>query len=1150
MKSQNFEFLRPKRAVLADLAGFAECYAYSDPASSLLKQRSFVEHVVSAIYTAYRLPTPYSDNLNDLMSEGAFRDALPEVVQQKLHAIRKAGNWAAHPKKPITSALSLERLLQLFEVAQWFHLQVDGGARTACPAYAGPPREQATNGKAKEALEKLRLAEARYESLLAALEDERKKRLLAEQEHATTTDELAKLRDEGQQVARVLHFNEETTRRRLIDQMLIDAGWEVGTNGTNSDQVKQEVKLYGMPSDSGDGFADYVLYGDDGKPLAVVEAKRTAKDARVGREQARLYAVCLEQETGQRPVIFYTNGVDVFLWDDAQGYTPRKVYGLYSKDSLEYLLHQRTHKTALAAVEKNLAVADRMYQLEAVTRVCERFTQGKRKALLVQATGTGKTRVAISLCDVLLRAGWVKRILFLCDRRELRKQADRVFKEFLPGEPRVVVDSNTSSDRDKRIYLATYPAMMKCFEDFDVGFFDLIIADESHRSIYKKYRSLFRYFDALEVGLTATPIGEIERNTYDLFECEDGDPTSHYSFNDALSAVPPYLVPFRVRNFKTWVRNEGLKWSKMTDEQRAKLQEQEDAPHLIEHEPEDLERTWFNKPTTEALWRALMDEGIREGTGTYVGKTIVFARSHKHAVHLAEIFHEMYPQLGGSFCRVIDNQEKYAESLIDNFKSNDAGRTDPIFIAISVDMLDTGIDVPEVVNLVFAKPVRSYVKFWQMIGRGTRLCRGLFGAGRDKTEFLIFDHWANFWFFDHEYREKEPAQQKSLLQRLFEERLRLAEVALDRMQEPVFQAAVDLLADDIRATKDAGGIDVRDHLLELESLSQRDRIAAFDPVTRADLLTVAAPLMRWRTIRGEEDAYRFDLLMTRLEIELSRISGGYVAEVAAPMSQRAQDLKARVQDAVELLMKNQSPVKAKAAVIAKVRSNEFWANVRLPELEEVRIELRGIMKYQQEPPAGSVSLRVYDVDDADIVGETYIPKLEGLDLVAYKHRVESVLKQHFADNATLLRIREGKVVRDEELETLARLVLAVDDKANVRHLAGHQPETRRSLLAVFRGLVGLDAAAVEQAFTAFVHKHPRLSAQQLRFLQLVQNHIAQNGGIELERLYEPPFTTVHAESVDGVFTNPGEVEELLAILSAFEPKKASPSDPPRNQHAS
>jgi type I restriction enzyme R subunit len=486
MKSQNFEFLRPRHRELADLGGFAEAYARSDPAGALVKLRSFMENVVAIIYENHRLPRPYTDSIFDLLNESAFRNAVPEVVVGKFHFIRKAGNKAAHHEAP-SAQVALQALREAFDIAQWLHLRIDNGKRADCPAYKEPTVPVAVDAAAlqkekKEALEKLAQQEAQLQKLLADLEEERRKREAAEQFVAHTNEELAALRAEGQNAANILQLSEEATRHRLIDQELLEAGWDVGPNGKSTEQVRQEVKLSTMPTESGEGYADYALYGDDGKPLAVAEAKKTAKDARLGAEQARIYATCLEKETGQRPLVFYTNGIDIYVWDDAQGYTPRKVYGFYSKDSLEYLLHQRKNKKPLATVAPNLDIVERMYQLEAIKRVCERFEQKFRRALLVQATGTGKTRVAVSLCELLMRAGWAKRILFLCDRRELRKQADNVFKEFLPGEPRVVVDSSTSSDRDKRIYLATYPAMMKCYDTFDVGFFDLVIFDESHRS--------------------------------------------------------------------------------------------------------------------------------------------------------------------------------------------------------------------------------------------------------------------------------------------------------------------------------------------------------------------------------------------------------------------------------------------------------------------------------------------------------------------------------------------------------------------------------------------------------------------------------------------------------------------------------------------
>ncbi len=1140
VKSQNFEFLRSKHSALAELGGFAEAYVYSDTLSALVKLRTFTEQVVDLIYDCYRLPRPYSDNINDLLNETSFRTAVPPVIQDKLHILRKAGNRAAHhdARHPApTSHQALVNLLDGFDIASWVHLQLDNGPKSAIPKY-NPPMPPATQNAAlekerKEAQAKLAAREAQLQKLLEDLEAERKKREATEQLFAATKEELDQYLSQGQQAVNVLQFNEQTTRWRLIDEQLIEAGWDVGPRGKNTEEVRQEVQLFTMPTESGDGRADYVLYGDDGKPLAVIEAKRTAKDPRIGAEQARIYAQCLEKETGQRPVAFYTNGVDIFLWDDAQGYTPRKVYGYYSKDSLEYLLHQRKNKTPLATIPPNLTIAGRMYQLEAIKRVSERFEDKFRRALLVQATGTGKTRVAISLSELLMRAGWAKRILFLCDRRELRKQADKAFKEHLPGEPRVVVNNTTSSDRDKRIYLATYPAMMKCFRTFDVGFFDLIIADESHRSIYKKFRELFTYFDALQVGLTATPVKFIDRDTYKIFQCEHNDPTANYSYKEAIESTPPWLVNFRVREFQSQFRKDGFKYSQMTADQREQLEDQDENAASIDFDPNELDRDVFNKDTTRKIWRTLMNEGIREATGSHVGKTIVFARSHRHAEHLVTVFREMYPSLGGRFCYIIDNQEVRADQLIDDFKVED---NEPV-IAISIDMLDTGIDVPEIVNLVFAKPVRSFVKFWQMIGRGTRLCEDLFGPGKDKTEFLIFDHGRNFWFFEEVYKEKQPTAQKSLGQRIFEARVAVAEAAIDKMNEPVFQSTVDLLKGDIDAVRASKAIDVRDKWKEMELLANRERIAQFDAAVKADLRSIAAPLMMWRDIRGEEDAYRFDLLITRLE------------EAALKQSPAVIDLKAAVEAEVARLMKNQNPVKAKAAAILAVESKEFWQNITVPKLENMRRELRGIMKFQASTRTTRVAPRVYDVTDGEIEGVDYTTTLEGLDLVEYRQRVERIIRDHFANDPVLQRIRAGKRVPDEELETLASLVLRVDDKANVKRLV--QRDQKQSLLDVLRGLVGLDAEAVNAAFTNFVHKYPHMSAQQLRFLQVLKNHIAQNGGIEIDRLYDVPFTIIHAEGIEGVFTDKKQVDEILGLLAAFEVRRASPSsNPPPAKQAS
>ena len=1126
MKSRNFEFLRSRRPALASLGGFAERYVATDPASALIKLRIFAEQVVKAIYTEQRLPEPYRAGLNDLLNEPVFTDLVPRVVVQKLHAIRARGNKAAHgeaTKAPLAMAL----LREAFDVALWFHLVFNGGQRAELPAFSmaggkavAPEESRGKLKREKKALlEKLNRQEAELRQLLADLDGERKKRVKLE---CATTGELLAQKRRAEATAKELDFSEAQTRKFLIDAMLVNAGWEVGKGGADTGEVGQEVELSGLPTTSGKGFADYVLWGDDGKPLAVVEAKKTAKSAQAGRTQAKQYANALEEAHGQRPILFYTNGVEIYLWDDSptltltEGAQPRKVYGFYSKDSLEYLLFQRKRKAQLELVPASDEIAGRMYQLEAIARVSERFSEGYRKALIVQATGTGKTRVAISLCDLLSRAKWVKRILFLCDRRELRKQADGVFKEFLPTEPRTFVSSKTASDRDKRIYLATYPAMMKCFESFDVGFFDLIIADESHRSIYNKYRDLFRYFDALQVGLTATPRNVVNHHTYKLFGCEDGDPTAHYSLEEAINHTPPYLVPFRVVKLTTQFLRDGIKWSQMSDEQKRQYEEQVEDAEGTEYEAKAIGRQVFNRDTSRRILRNLMDHGIRDAAGSLPGKTIIFARNHRHAVHLAEVFAELYPKYGGDFCRVIDNYDARAEQLIDDFK--DPGSA--LRIAVSVDMLDTGIDVPEIVNLVFAKPVKSYVKFWQMIGRGTRLRPDLFGPGEDKREFLIFDHWGNFDYFDEHPEEVAPAATQSLMQRLFQARVALASEALKVMEEESFQLAVRLIEADIHALQATKAIAVRDHWRDLQILGDAETLAAFDAATHGRLMEVAAPLMRWVDIRGHEEARRFDLLIA--EMQIAKLGG----------SSTFDDLRGRLEGAVDALRKNLNQVKAKAATIQRVHSTDFWDGVDVAALEVVRTELRAIIKHKDHARTRAYQPIFLDVKDGSEIRERHIPTFEGHELIAYRQRVQGVLDQHFASDPVLARIRAGHAVTEEQLDQLAKAVLRVDPQIDLKHLPVHI-DVAGDLHRALRSIVGLDAEAVHAAFTDFSHKHLELSAQQLRFLDMLETHIRNNGGLEIDRLYEAPFTDLAADGIDGLFGE-AQIDELLELIARFE----------------
>lgn len=1113
MQSLNFEFLRPHWPDLAALGGFAEQYAQTDPASSLVKLRTYIETMAEGVYRQLGMQLPAIQNLNDLLRTPAFVDAVPRTVRLKMDAIRDHGNKAAHGEV-ISQNTALWLLKESFDLGRWFFMTYLGGKAQDCPSYQEPPvggYGAETKAKLKEekkaALSKLAAQEAQLETLLTELA------ALRAQAQAVSEQQHLAFIQAGQAAADELKFSEAATRKWLIDSQLVAAGWNVGANGANTDEVTQEHEVKHQPTATGLGYADYVLWDDNGKPLATVEAKKTAESAEKGQTQSRLYADGLEKEHGQRPVIFYTNGFDIWIWDDAQNYPTRQLFGFYSKDSLQYLVHQRQGKQALSDFSPKPEIINRLYQIEAVKRVSERFTAKRRKALIVQATGTGKTRVAIALTELMIRAGWVKRVLFLCDRRELRKQAKNAFNEFL-SEPLVVVGARTAKDRNQRIYLATYPAMMKVFQSFDPGFFDLIIADESHRSIYNIYGDLFRYFDCLQVGLTATPVEFVTRNTFQLFECDTQNPTFNYDYNRAVEEG--YLTPFEVFTYQTFFLKRGIKFDELTDEQREQLTDQGEDPALFNYDPGEIDKNIFNKDTARHVLRNLMENGIKDAAGQTLGKSIVFARSHEHAVLLRKVFDELYPQYGGKFCQVIDNYDPRAEQLIDDFKTP----ANPLTIAISVDMLDTGIDVPEVVNLVFAKPVFSKVKFWQMIGRGTRLCRNLFGGGKDKTVFAIFDHWANFDYFDFHYKPAEPTVSKPLMQLVFEARIELAEAALQAAEPPVFELAIGLIAGDINSLPEES-ISVREKWRQKRAVARPEVLHQFDPATVQVLRGEIAPLMQWVDIRGYADAHDLNLLIARMQTDLLRQAG------------RFDDYKITLLDRVNSLQMHLNPVREKADTIKLVRSPSFWDAVTPEQLEHVRQELRTIIHHVATPGPGIQKAKVVDVADSLATAEKRPSSIPAVDMRVYRQEVEKLLTQHFEQEPVLQKIRRAEPVTDPELRQLVSLVLTQHPDVNLEVLREFY-DTALPLDFILRSVVGLEPEAVKHRFAAFVQKHPHLTAKQTRFLGLLQNHIAKYGSIEVERLYEDPFTVVDVNGLDGVFDD-DDAEEVVHIISTFAP---------------
>ena len=1106
MKSLNFEFLRPYHEEFCLIGALAERSVWVDPSNAATKARMFAEKTVELIYEQFRVPLPFSNNLHDRLIDEDFKDALDnQPILSKLFLMKNLGNPGAH-----TTQVEIENaktaLVEAHDVGRWMYSTFWNGNGDDVPPFQMPPDPKIGAVERKQAALKLRTelaaSNAELQAMFEKLETTRAQQTLAEKSLA----ELQELANAGQRAAATLKFSETETRKRLVDSMLVAAGWDT----ENPDEVIQELRLKNGKK------VDYALFIDESpNPAAIIEAKKTAKDAESGRTQAKAYADQLETETGQRPIIFYTNGFETYIWNDAANEPPRRVFGFYSKDSLQYLIFQRKNRLSLTETAPNANIAGRIYQIEAIRRVAERFSEGKRKALLVQATGTGKTRVAVSLCELLYRARWAKRILFLCDRRELRKQADDVFKEFLPAEPRTIVSQATANDRDKRIYLGTYPAMMQSYENYDVGFFDLIIADESHRSIYNRYRDLFLYFDCPQIGLTATPVNFIARNTFEIFDCGNGDPTANFDYHEAVNHQPPYLVPFEVTDATTDFMRRGIKYRQLDDEQRQQLEESEADAELFDYEPEQLNRLIFNRPTNEFILKHLMENGIREKSGQYVGKTIVFARNHDHAVYLQSVFDKLYPQYGGGFCRVIDSHDPRADELITEFKKLDSRLT----IAISVDMLDTGIDVPEIVNLVFAKPVKSFVKFWQMIGRGTRLREHLFGIGQHKKKFHIFDHCGNFEYFGEKYREAEPSQQKPLLQKLFEARIRLAESAIAAQDVATFDETIQLIEQDIHALPN-NSISVKEKLPTVFEMQQPEILKRFAPATVQVLRQQIAPLMQWRDVSGAEKMFEFDLLLTRLMTEKLNNSAAF--------ADRRDDLRS----AVSRLPINLNAVREKIDLINQIKNLQFWDTAGIPEIENIRHELRGLMKLAAEMPTVHVSARETNIDEDDtkIISERIVPRLEGLQLINYKHRVQAVLESLIEESPALQKVKRGERLAAQDFDELCKLVLAHDPELDLHDLQRHFPDMADDLDIAIRSIIGLHAEAVNMRFEDFVQRN-NLSSKQIRFLSLLKNHLTKYGTVEVARLYEPPFSDIDSEGLDGIFNNnERQIGELLEIL--------------------
>ena len=926
--------------------------------------------------------------------------------------------------------------------------------------------------------------------------------------------------------------NEAQTRQEIIDKQLALAGWDVNdasqcTQELDIDLVAAGVPHKAEPTSKFDNhqFADYALLHRS-KPFAVVEAKKTSKDARIGKEQALKYSQNLQKlHGGDYPFIFFTNGYDNWFWE-YNVYPPFKVHGYPTRDDLEWMQQRRESRKPMSVELINTEIAGRDYQIAAIRSILEGIEAKRQKFLLVMATGTGKTRTAAALFNVLIRARWAKRILFLVDRVALANQALDAFKEHIPSEPVYPKDGDKGLPKDRRIYVETYPTMLNVIQSIDSQrnyispfFFDVIIADESHRSIYNTYRQVLDYFHAIKIGLTATPTDRIDHDTFSLFECDQGQPTYAYTYEEAIQHVPPYLCDFEVLNVRSKFQIEGIRGETLTEEQQESLKIQGIDPDDVNFEGTDLEKKVTNSGTNAVVVREFMEECIKDSSGIVPGKSIFFCISKDHARRVEEVFNKLYPEYGGNLARVIVSEDRFAQDLLKQFKKNDFPR-----IAISVDMLDTGVDVREVVNLVFAKPVYSFVKFWQMIGRGTRVldipekrnpwCR-------EKDKFLIIDCWANFEYFKLRPRGKEPGEQIPLPVRMFRTRIRQLEAAQKANSSEVISSAIKALREDVASLPKANVV-VRESAKDLDAIS-KDEFWRNPSKSDLEFMRVhIAPVMRARS--------EVDFKAMRFEMEIVELSTALLEKNA----DQVQIIRDSIISQVNELPLSVNVVEAEHDLIEEViNPYNDWSDVSLDWLNSITKKIAPLMRYREGSPSQVMKLSLSDLT-AEKKYIEFGPKNERMTTLAYREKVEQFIRDLEANNEVIQKLKAGAEISKSEVKALAELlesqrVPVTEDL--LRKVYDHKTASFIQFIQHILGFKKLESwtETIEAKFDEFIKRHNTFGHLQIQFLQTLKTFILQNRKVERQNLVDRPFTQIHPNGIRGVF-KPTEIEEVVDFI--------------------
>jgi len=1110
----NFSFLHQEFEPMFATVQRAETFVFTDPMYCAILCRKSLEEFVKWLYDNDQdLELPHDTTLNSLVHEQSFINIIPQGHWRNINVVRKVGNNAVHGSAKIPVKESLAAIKIIHDFALWV-VRIYSRSSTPIVQFDEsilPKGDLVERTKAQAEQLAKQYDETRQQLERANEELEKNERLAEELKQKLAEVNVIKQSHKDVPIP-PLSVTEAETRRLYIDAMLKEAGWDVDVPNC------REFEVTGMPFESGKGYADYVLWGDDGKPLAVVEAKKTLREAYIGKRQAELYANCLEKMYCQRPFIFYTNGFETHFWDDIF-YTPREVQGFYTKDELQTLINRRSLRTPLSAQSINKQIAGRAYQEEAIKRVAETLERKARGALLVMATGSGKTRTAAAITDMLTKANWAKRILFLADRNALVTQAKNAFNNYLPHLTAIDL-TKEDEDTASRIVFSTYPTMMNRIDSarsegeryFGVGHFDVVIIDEAHRSIYMRYKALFKYFDAIFIGLTATPKADSDKDTYELFGLEPHNPTFAYELDKAVNEK--YLVPPKGIKVGTKFLREGIKYDELTEDEKKEFEK--DFADQDGEMPEEIDsaalNAWlFNANTVDKVLQTLFKNGLKIEGGDKIGKTIIFAKSHDHAVFIEERFNTLFPEHRGKQLRVIDNRTYNPQSLIYEFSDKDKTEFQ---IAVSVDMLDTGIDIPEVLNLVLFRAIRSKAKFWQMIGRGTRLRPDLFGPDNNKEEFYVFDYCGNLDFFNSNIKEDDAEITGTLSEKIFKAKLNVAFLLGATREDGEGQILMRQYLDELNRIVcgfNAEDFRVRMELKYVEKYRPRGQ---WDDLQQTEVIEIErhlAPLYIDEV--STESARRFDLTILHL------------MEHAIENNSQQLFYQNKIKSSVRGLLKKMSipQVKEQEILIRSILADDYWQHSNITTHEFTRQSLRSLLEYV-EPEEKRVLYTNYTdthevAEDVELISSYQA-------LGSYRKRIEKFLRDN-GHNITIHRIRNNQPITQQELDVLEDLLFSIDEHGNKESL---QKVTHGKPLGTFiRSILGLDVNAAKEAFSEFLG-NGKLSSTQIHFIDTIINYLSKNGTIDKTLLFEPPFTTINDQGIAGVFPH----EQAAKIISIVD----------------